>query len=144
MCEEWQSLVCPHDATQAAQAVDGLDDRFDQNRVGSITVWQLTGGCFDLTEQFVGRRLFLRRHVSQVMRNGYRRTQADLRLKYARTAAFRAFAGLGQPPCVEGESTRSATRGKDIDEVTGRRSRSQGMAKLFLEIAALKAQLACE
>jgi hypothetical protein len=57
--------VCPHDATQAAQAVDRLDDRFDQNRVGSITVWQLTGGRFDLTEQFVGGRLFLWRHYAR-------------------------------------------------------------------------------
>jgi hypothetical protein len=75
---------------------------------------------------------------------GTRTTQADLRLKYARTAALRAFAGLGQPPSVERKSTRSATRGKNIDEITSRLSRPEGMAKLFLEIAALKAQLACK
>jgi len=73
-----------------------------------------------------------------------RRSQGDLRLKYARTAAIGAFAGLRQLPGVERKSTGSATRGQDLDAVASRLSGPEGMPKLFLDVAALQTQLARE
>jgi hypothetical protein len=61
-----------------------------------------------------------------------------LRFKYAGTAALGAFAGLRQFPGVERKSTRSATRGKDINEVASRLSRPEDVSKLILGVAALK------